>query len=295
MQLPVQFRVRSACDDAAVKRRPGVGEDSVGGELYGRILMATGRTPETTGAFWLTQALIAGTGACAAFTLSSAVGYLVAVVFAVCVFVTALTVQFRTQVYTVWVYWAVVSATGVAGALAGGIGRGGLQDNAAWVTVAVAVVVVPSAVIGARRLEAATARPPQMRTWALELLYWSAAFATFAAGAGVARLMTAALPIGRAISQVVLAVLVVSCLVVQQVAGRAVAFCAWGVSVMVPPWGICFAQWLALPLGHGGLGWGQGPVTVLLGVVVAGQFGRLAESEQIRLATPGTADHVGGG
>jgi uncharacterized membrane-anchored protein len=205
-----------------------------------------------------------------------------------------LTVQFRTQVYTVWVYWAAVSATGVAGALAGGTGWGEPEDHAAWVTVAVAAVVISIAAAGAH-LEAASAKPPHVGGWALELLYWSAAFATFAAGAAVARLLAAALPIGPASSQVVLAVLVVSCSAVQQVAGRKVVACAWAVCLMVPPWGICFAQWLATPLGHGGLGWGQGPVTVLLGVMVAGQLGRLAESEQIGLPIPGLADRGGAG
>ncbi|MBY8876279.1 hypothetical protein [Actinacidiphila acidipaludis] len=269
-------------DAAAVRMRQREEPVAVDRTLPSRpTSTATGKTPETTGGFWLTQALIAGTAACAATALSHAVGRPVAAAASAGVLAVALTAQFRSDRYRVWVYWATVAATGVTGALAGLAGRDASGNVVVWIGVAVAVV--SAAAVASRLLGTVTPpfTPPTGRAErGLETLYWAAVLATCAAGAAAVRLTAGSLPMGHALSQALFAVLVVGCSAAQWLAGTKAVACVWAAWLTVRSLGVSFAQWLATPLAHGGLGWGQGPVTVLLGVIAAGQLGRFAEREQ---------------
>ena len=257
--------------------------------LRGReTLTATGKTPETTGGFWLAQALIAGTGACAAAALSQALGRPGAVAATGCLLGAALTVQFCARGYSVWTYWAAVTATGVAGALAGGAGRSAPEDLAAWIAVGPALLLVAAA--GSRRMPGSAPAAARHGPRAREALYWGAALTAFAAATAVARLTAAVLPMGRALSPVLLAGVVIGCTAAPWLAGAKWAVCAWIACLTVRPLGVAFAQWLAGPLDRGGLGWGQGAVSVLLGVIAAGQVGRFADGEVTAVRARGAAD-----
>ncbi|MFI1096474.1 hypothetical protein [Streptomyces sp. NPDC020917] len=249
---------------------------------------ATGKTPEATGGFWLAQALIAGTGACAAAALSQALGHPGAVAATACLLGAALTVQFRAHGYRVWAYWAAVAATGVAGAVAGGTGRGEPQNLAAWAAVGPAVVLAAAA--GSRRLQGSVPTAARHGPRRRETLYWAAALTAFATATAAARLTAAALPMGRALAQVLFAAVVLGCSAAPWLAGAKWAAWAWVACLTVRPLGVAFAQWLAAPLDRGGLGWGQGAVSVLLGIIAAGQLGRFADGETTTVRPSGAAN-----
>ena len=115
-----------------------------------------------------------------------------------------------------------------------------------------------------------------VRTRRREVFYWATVVVTFALGTAVGDLTATTMGLGYLSSGVVFAlVIAVPALGYWKFGLNAVA-AFWFAYILTRPLGASFADWLGVSAGRGGLGWGTGPVSVVLAVVIAGLVGFLA-------------------
>jgi uncharacterized membrane-anchored protein len=189
----------------------------------------------------------------------------------------ALLVQFLTDGYAVWIYWVAVAATGLTGSLASSGQPADGELLGAWG--ASGLLAFAAAATAVRQLHAGSPSSPRRAGRALEAVHWLSALAAFVTGTAVARLADVVLPAGVALAPALLAALACGLVATRRLPGPAPSRYPWATCLTAPFLGVSLTQWLTAPLDEGGLGWGQFSVAVLLGVIGAGQLGRLADSE----------------
>jgi uncharacterized membrane-anchored protein len=112
-------------------------------------------------------------------------------------------------------------------------------------------------------------------TWRREVFYWGAVMATFALGTALGDLTAFTMRIGFFSSGVLFLVAIAIPLVAWRFGVNAVlAF--WCAYTITRPLGASLADWLGVTHALGGLGWGRGPVAVLLSVPILVAVGYLA-------------------
>lgn len=224
------------------------------------------KVPEITVLFWIVKVLTTGMGEAASDYLGEAnlvVGGLVGVGG----FAFALWLQLRSDRYRAAVYWFCVSMIAVFGTMLADVARvaTGLP---LWATSALYALAVAVLFAWWRRSEG-TLDIHSITTARRERFYWTTVLATFALGTAVGDLTGLAMDLGFLPS----GLMFLAAMVVPLVAWRAgvnPVLTFWAAYVLTRPLGASFADWLSKPssLG-GGLGFGDGPVTlVALGVIV---------------------------
>lgn len=224
------------------------------------------KVPEITALFWVVKVLTTGMGEAASDYLGEAslvVGGLVGVGG----FVVALRLQLRSDRYRAPVYWFCVSMIAVFGTMVADVARvaTGLP---LWATSALCAVAV-AVLFGWWWRTEGTLDVHSITTARRERFYWATVLATFALGTAVGDLTGLAMGLGFLPSGVLFAAAMLVPLLAWR-AGVNPVLTFWAAYVLTRPLGASFADWLSKPhaLG-GGLGYGDGPVTLLaLAVIV---------------------------
>ena len=237
------------------------------------------KVPEITAVFWVVKVLTTGMGEAASDWLGALDVVLAAVLGLACAIglVVALVVQLRHRRYVPVAYWAVVSLVAVFGTVAAdgvhvGLGIPYAGSTAFW---AVAVALV----LWRWHRREGTLDVHSITTRRRELYYWATVLATFALGTAAGDLTAAELHLGYLVSGFLFAAAIVVPLVGWRLGlDPVVAF--WAAYVLTRPLGASFADWAGKP---SGLAIGDGTVTLVLVVAIAGLVGYLA----VREARPG--------
>lgn len=241
--------------------RPVRGVDSL---LNPRIVAA--KVPEVTALFWVVKVLTTGMGEAASDYLGEAnlvVGGLVGVGG----FALALWLQLRSDRYRAPVYWFCVSMIAVFGTMLADVLHV-VSGLPLWATSSLYALAVAVTFVWWWRSEG-TLDIHSITTARRERFYWATVLATFALGTAVGDLTGLAMHLGFLPSGLLFTAAIAVPLIAWRLGANPV-ITFWAAYVLTRPLGASFADWLGKPnhLG-GGMGYGDGPVTLIALAVIA--------------------------
>ncbi|MYS21809.1 Uncharacterized membrane-anchored protein [Streptomyces sp. DvalAA-14] len=234
------------------------------------------KVPEVTVLFWVTKILTTGMGETTSDFLSKspalggAIGLIGIVGF--------MWLQFRSTRYSPWTYWSAIVMVSVFGTMAADIVH--VVGIPYLVTTPVFILVLAGVLIAWYRSEG-TLSIHSIRTPRREKFYWATVLATFALGTAAGDLTATTFHLGYFSSGVLFAVLIAVPALARLLGLNAVA-AFWWAYVLTRPLGASFADWMGVSKDRGGLGWGTGPVSLALTVLIAALVACLAAQHRRR-------------
>lgn len=238
------------------------------------------KVPEVTVLFWVVKVLTTGMGETTSDFLVRSIDPVVAVGIGAALFALALTLQFRADRYRPWVYWLTVVAVSVFGTMAADVthivlGVPYLVSSIVFGAVLVLVFSLWHRSEGTLSIHSITSRRR-------ELFYWAAVIVTFALGTAVGDLTATTLHLGYFVSGLLFAVVIAIPAVAFRLRRFGPIFAFWFAYVATRPLGASFADWMGVSHARGGLGWGTGPVSVVLALLIAAGIAVIAATERRR-------------
>jgi len=224
------------------------------------------RVPEIGVAFWVVKALSTAMGEASSDYLVHAMAPQLAVLAGFAGFAAALVLQFRQRRYVAWTYWLAVVMVGIFGTMAADVLHVAL--GVPYTDSAILYAFVLAGVFWTWRRTEGTLSIHSIDTPRREAFYWAAVAATFAMGTAVGDFTAYTLHLGYFPSVLVFAGLITLPSVgFAWLRTHAVLF-FWTAYVLTRPLGASIADGLGKPTSLTGLGLGNGPVAIALGVLI---------------------------
>jgi len=225
------------------------------------------RVPEITAYFWIIKALSTALGESTSDYLVHAINPVAAVGVGFVGFVAALWLQLSVRRYIAWAYWLAVVMVGVFGTMAADVLHVGF--GVPYIASSVFYAIALAAVFTSWYLTERTLSIHVIDTLRRELFYWAAVVATFAMGTAVGDLTAVTFKLGYDHSILLFAAMIaVPAIGFRWLRWNAV-FAFWFAYVVTRPLGASVADWIGKPKHVGGLGVGDGPVSLTLAVAIA--------------------------
>jgi uncharacterized membrane-anchored protein len=236
------------------------------------------KVPEITILFWVIKVLSTAMGEALSDFLDGGSGLwpVAGCLLALIAFVIALRVQFRSPRYTAGIYWFAVAMVATFGTMAA---DGWHQALGIPYYGSTAMYLVALAIIFWRwHKSEQTLSIHSINTRRREWYYWAAVLATFALGTAAGDMTAVNLHMGFLASGLLFAgIIAVPAVAFWKLRlNSVVAF--WFAYIITRPLGASFADWMDVSRHRGGLGWGTGPVSAVLALVIVGLVGYLAVS-----------------
>ncbi|QDZ14319.1 COG4705 family protein [Humibacter ginsenosidimutans] len=225
------------------------------------------RVPKPTPSFWITKAVSTAMGEAVSDYSIHVLPPVVAVLCGFVLFVIALIVQLTRGRYSPWSYWLTVGMVAVFGTMAADVMHVALGVPYAVSTTFYALALAAVFLVW-WRVEG-TLSVHDIVTTRRELFYWAAVIATFAMGTALGDLAAVGLGLGYAASIVVFALVMLVPVLGFRLARWNGVFCFWFAYVVTRPLGASIADALGKPRSAGGLGLGDGPVALVLVLLMA--------------------------
>ena len=241
------------------------------------------RVAEVTATFWLIKGLSTALGESLSDYLVFAINPVVAVLLGFAGFLVALAVQLTRGRYRPWAYWIAVVMVGVFGTMAADVVH--IVLRVPYLVSSAGYAAVLAAVFLTWWLVEGTLSMHEVTTLRRELFYWTAVAATFATGTAVGDLTAITLHLGYAGSIGLFA----AAICVPAAGYRwfrwnpTAAF--WIAYVLTRPLGASVADWTGKPTAVGGLGWGEGVMSLAFALVIAVLVARLSWQDRTDRAT----------
>jgi uncharacterized membrane-anchored protein len=228
--------------------------------------MAMSKVPQVTALFWIIKVLTTGMGETTSDFLVHSIAPVIAVAAGAVGLLAALLWQFRVGRYISAVYWLAVVMVSVFGTMAADVLHVGLGvpytvSTAGFALALAAIFVVWFRVEGSLSIHSITTRRR-------EVFYWATVLTTFALGTAAGDLTATTLHLGFLASGLVFAAVIVLPAVAYRLRLLAAVPAFWFAYIVTRPLGASFADWMGLPGYRGGIGWGTGPVSLTLGIVI---------------------------
>jgi uncharacterized membrane-anchored protein len=225
------------------------------------------RVPEITAFFWIVKALSTAMGESTSDYLVNTINPVVAVLLGFAGFAAAMAIQFSLRRYVAWAYWLAVVMVGVFGTMVADVLHVAFGVPYELSASAFAVVLAINFIVW-RRVEG-TLSIHSIDSSRREIFYWIAVIATFALGTAVGDLTAVDLHLGYFLSAIVFAVAMAVPAIGYATRLVNPVFAFWFAYVLTRPLGASVADWLGKPKQVGGLGIGNGLVSLVLTVVIA--------------------------
>ncbi len=252
-------------------------------ERGGAARVGLSKVPEVTALFWVTKVLTTGMGETTSDFLARVLGPVAAGALGLVGLVVLLALQFRSPRYSVWTYWSAIVMVSVFGTMAADVVHvvAGVPYAVSTVTFAVVLTVI---LVAWYRSEG-TLSIHSIRTRRRETFYWATVLATFALGTAVGDLTAGGLHLGYFSSGIAFALLIAVPAIGGLSRGLNAVAAFWAAYVLTRPLGASFADWMGAPVHRGGLGWGTGPVSLVLTALIAVLVAVLAARHRLDSAT----------
>ncbi len=225
------------------------------------------RVPEITAYFWIIKALSTAMGESTSDFLVHVMSPVLAVGLGFVAFVGALSLQLSRRRYLAWTYWLAVLMVGVFGTMAADVLHVGF--HVPYIASSVLYAIVLAAVFVTWQRTERTLSIHEVDTLRRELFYWAAVVATFAMGTAVGDLTATTFGLGYDYSIVLFAAMIVIPAIGYRWFRWNAVLSFWFAYVVTRPLGASFADWVGKPVSVGGLGVGDGRVSLALTVVIA--------------------------
>ena len=225
------------------------------------------RVPEITVYFWIAKGLSTALGESTSDYLVHAMNPVVAVLLGFVAFLAALALQFAVRRYRAWTYWFAVVMVGVFGTMAADVLHVGF--GLPYFASSILYAALLAAVFITWGLTEPTLSIHSIDTPRREAFYWAAVVATFAMGTAVGDFTAYTLHLGYFVSLVLFAVLICVPAAGFRWLGWNEVLTFWFAYVVTRPLGASFADWMGKSHTVGGLGLGDGRVSLALTVAIA--------------------------
>ncbi len=234
--------------------------------LGGLTVRVARKVPEITVYFWVIKALSTAMGESTSDYLVHAMAPEVAVGLGFVGFLAVLAWQLSRVRYEAWPYWSAVVMVGVFGTMAADVLHVGFGIPYP-VTSAFYAIVLGAVFVSWQRTEQ-TLSIHSVDTPRREAFYWAAVVATFAMGTALGDLTATTLHLGYLDSGLLFAAVIAVPAIGRWRLGWNAIFCFWFAYVATRPLGASFADWMGKSKSVGGLGFGDGTVALVLGIVI---------------------------
>ncbi len=236
------------------------------------------RVPQITAFFWIVKGLSTAMGEATSDFLVNRIHPAPAVALGFVGLAVSLFLQFRRRRYWAWTYWFAVVMVGVFGTMAADVLHKGFGVPYIASTIFYGALLA-AVFIGWEKTEH-TLSIHSIDRARRELFYWAAVVATFALGTAAGDLTATTLHLGYGWSIVLFAAIIaVPAIGFWRFSWNAV-FAFWFAYVVTRPLGASVADWIGKPKSLGGLGVGDGVVSLVLGAVIVGFVAYLAITQR---------------
>jgi uncharacterized membrane-anchored protein len=234
---------------------------------------ARSRVPPTSVAFWVIVALTAGMGETGSDFLFTSLDPPIVLATGLVATVVTLVLQFRARRYVAWIYWLTFAVAAVSGTMPADVARVGMGVPTVASTIFFSIVL--AAIIASWYQIERTLAFDSISTRRREAFYWAAVLAMFTLGTSAADMTANTLHLGYLWSAVVFGALIAMIVLARQWfrLGGITAF--WLGYIATRPFSASIVDWFAHTPG---LGWGSGPVTLVLMLAIIGLVGHQART-----------------
>jgi len=226
------------------------------------------RVPEVTASFWIIKVLTTAMGESTSDYLVHRFDPVVAVGFGAIGLAVALALQFSARRYVAWTYWLAVLMVTVFGTMAADVLH--INFGVPYLASTLFFAVILAVVFGIWRASEKTLSIHSISTTRREIFYWCTVVSTFALGTAAGDMTATTLHLGYFFSGVLLARLITVPALAYRLFGLNEILAFWSAYILTRPLGASFADWTGKPHGLSGLALGDGPVSLVLGILIAG-------------------------
>jgi uncharacterized membrane-anchored protein len=232
------------------------------------------KVPEATVLFWITKILTTGMGETTSDYFGRTSDPVVVVGLAGLVLVGSLVLQLRVSRYVPVVYWLAVVMVSVFGTMAADVWHVGL--GVSYLTSTTSLGLLLLAILAAWYRSERTLSIHTITTRRREYFYWATVLCTFALGTASGDMLASTMHLGYLVPGILFTVLIALPALAHWKLGLNGVFAFWTAYIITRPLGASFSDWAAVLPAHGGLGFGPGPVSLVLGglILVALAFAR---------------------
>jgi uncharacterized membrane-anchored protein len=236
------------------------------GTTRSQIGEVVSKVPEITLLFWLTKLLTTGMGEVFSDFLVVAINPFIAVILGGIGLVVSLVLQFKARRYVPWIYWLVVVMVSIFGTMVADVvhivlGVPYLVSTIVFTLCLILVFLVWFKVEKTLSIHS-------IYTSKRELFYWATVIVTFALGTATGDLTASNLHLGYFMSGVVFVLLIAAPAIGYKWFGLNSIFAFWFAYIMTRPAGASFSDWLSKPSHFGGLGLGEGKISLILTLII---------------------------
>lgn len=229
---------------------------------------AGAKVPEITACFWMAKVLTTGMGETTSDFLVHNIDPAVALCLGGCALTASIVLQFAVRRYIPWVYWLAVAMVSVFGTMAADALH--VVLGVPYLMSAVFFLVGLSVVFLLWYRSEKTLSIHSVDTRRREAFYWTAVLTTFALGTATGDMTAYSLDLGYLVSGAVFAAAIAVAAFWYWRGWLAAIRSFWFVYILTRPLGASFADWTAVSVDRGGIGWGTGPVSLGLAACLAG-------------------------
>ncbi|MFF2911427.1 hypothetical protein [Paenibacillus sp. NPDC057934] len=231
------------------------------------------KVPEITIFFWIVKVLSTGMGEVFSDYLLTTINPVIGVILGLIGLVGSLILQFSVRRYVPWIYWLTVVMISIFGTMAADILHVALGIS--YQVTTISFVVATAVIFVAWYVSEKTLSIHNIFTKRREFFYWSIVLATFALGTAVGDLTAGPLDLGYLPSGILFVVFMIIPALAHRFFGLKEIPAFWIAYIMTRPLGASFADWMGTPRVEGGLGWGKGPVSLVMTLIIIALVGYL--------------------
>lgn len=224
------------------------------------------KVPEITIIFWVVKLLTTAMGEATSDYLVFRINSYVAVGLGFIALVVALWLQFAVRRYIPWIYWLAVAMVAVFGTMAADVLH--IQFGIPYVVTTSFFAIILAVVFIVWQKSEKTLSIHNITTRRRELFYWATVLATFALGTAAGDMTATTLGLGYFSSGLLFTGLIAIPALGYWLFGLGEVAAFWAAYVLTRPIGASFADWLGKPKSVGGLGLGDGFVSLVLAVLI---------------------------
>ena len=178
-----------------------------------------------------------------------------------------LILQFYVRKYIPWVYWLAVTMVAIFGTMAADVLH--IQFGVPYIVSTLFFAVILTAVFIVWKRTEHTLSIHTINNPRREMFYWATVLATFALGTAAGDMTAVTLGWGYFTSGLLFAGLILIPAIGYWKFGFNEVAAFWAAYILTRPLGASFADWMGKSKAVGGLGWGDGVVSLILTVFIA--------------------------
>lgn len=236
------------------------------------------KVPEVTIFFWITKLLTTGMGEVFSDYIVTHLNPIIGLSVAALVLIGSFILQLKVRKYIPSIYWLVVVMVSIFGTVAADVVHVGFGVPYIASTLFFAFALLITFIIWYKMEK--TLSIHSIYTTRREILYWSVVMGTFAFGTAAGDMTASTMHLGYFTSGLLFTGLLAIPIIGNKLFKLNEIFSFWFAYIMTRPVGASFSDWSAVSQKHGGLGFGGGPVTLILTIIIVALVGYLSFSQK---------------